>query len=156
MRVFADTNVLLDVLVPGRRYAAESAIIFRLARDGGLEMHMTTQSIIDAAYACIRCPGYDNSRFRNAARELLRYVNVGGIDISALSNAVKSTEINDIEDCAQAFYADGRRCDIIVSGDRAFRIPDMADPVPVMTPAEFTAHLHPTSSAQAEEAQAQA
>lgn len=141
MRVFADTNVLLDVLVFGRPNAEQSSVLFRLAQKGDIELHMSTQSIIDAAYVCSRCPGYDALKFRSAIASLLGYVNVGGIGYYEILNAVKALDVSDVEDCAQAFYSDGRNCDVIVSGDNTFHIPDKAAPVPVMTPSQFISNL---------------
>ena len=141
MRVFIDTNVLIDTLIPGRTSAEASACIFKLIRTTSMEGWMTTQSIIDAAYITAKSPGYDDKRFRQVIGDLLSYVNVGGIGYFDLEYAINATEIDDIEDCAQAFFADYNNCDIIISGDKDFRIPNKMEPTPVMTPKAFLDRL---------------
>jgi len=106
-----------------------------------MEGWMTTQSIIDAAYITAKSPGYDEHRFRQVISNILSYVNVSGIGYFDLSDAINASEIDDIEDCAQAFFAEDNHCDIIITSDKNFRIPDKMNPTPVMTPEAFIARL---------------
>ena len=141
MRLFLDTNVLMDFLVHDRPNSYYSTLIFETVKKSSLEAWMTTQSIIDAAYIVGRDKGYVLENFRNNIRDILRFVNVGGMSFFDLKDAINASEIDDIEDCAQAFFAEDNHCDIIITSDKDFRIPDKMNPTPVMTPEAFIARL---------------
>ncbi len=141
MRLFLDTNVLMDFLVHDRPNSYYSTSIFEIVRSSPVEAWMTTQSIIDASYIVGRYKGYVLENFRKNIRDILGFVNIGGIGYFDLEYAINATEIDDIEDCAQAFFADYNNCDIIISGDKDFRIPNKMEPTPVMTPKAFLDHL---------------
>ena len=81
-RVFLDTNVLLDTLLGNTRpaYVASTSIL-QAAKQGLLEVFITTQSIIDASYVCSRIPGYDDESFNNAIKELLSFANIDHINV---------------------------------------------------------------------------
>lgn len=50
MKLFLDTNVLLDILMDSRPSHLESAMILGLGEKGVAQIVITTQSIVDAAY----------------------------------------------------------------------------------------------------------
>ena len=50
VKVFIDTNVLMDVLLGDRASSEASGKIFNAVREGRLEGLLTTQTLIDAAY----------------------------------------------------------------------------------------------------------
>ena len=141
MNVLLDTNILLDILVPGRPCSRESAIIFQTARQSSLEAFMTTQSILDAAYVVAKSPGYDPALFRETISGLLRYINIHGIDSFNLRNAIRTSEVNDIEDCSQIYFANEYHCSIIITSDRRFPLPAKLKGLTVLTPQEFVSHL---------------
>jgi predicted nucleic acid-binding protein len=140
MKVFLDTNVLLDVLIPGRPQESASRIIFSQIRKGRMEAELSTQSIIDASYVCSRAEGFSLERFRSAMLALLGYVNVNGINYFELRDALLSGR-RDIEDAAQASHASRSNCHVILSADKSFRLPDGDPSIPVMTPAEFVERM---------------
>lgn len=50
MKLFLDTNVLLDILMDSRPSHLESAVILGLGEKGAAQIVITTQSIVDAVY----------------------------------------------------------------------------------------------------------
>lgn len=141
MRVFLDTNILLDVLIPGRPSAKLSQTIFQLIRTTSTEGYLSTQSILDAAYLVSRCPGFDISSFRKSINTILKFVNVDGINYFSISDAIKASEIDDIEDCAQAFFAEENNCDIIITNDSGFRLPSTIAHIQTMSPKDFISQV---------------
>ena len=141
MKAYIDTNILIDILIPGRLNAQASSEIFNLSRDGSLELCLSTQSIIDAAYITSRSPGFDLDRFRAVIGDLMTFVNVHGISHFSLRSALEEDSVRDIEDCAQAFFAGEYFCDIIISSDKNFPLPSRLKTLPVFTPEEFLSRL---------------
>ena len=141
MKAYIDTNVLIDILIPGRQNARESSAIFNFSRTGSLELCLSTQSIIDAAYITSRSPGFDLARFRAVIGDLMTFVNVHGISHFSLRSALEEDSVRDIEDCAQAFFAGEYFCDIIISSDKNFPLPSRLKTLPVFTPKEFLSRL---------------
>ena len=141
MRIFIDTNILLDVLIPGRPSAKRSQTIFQLIRTTSTEGYISTQSILDAAYVVSRCPGFDLSSFRKSVGDILKFVNVSGISYFSLSDAVNAAEVQDIEDCAQAFFAEENNCDIIITNDSNFQNSSKIDSIQIMSPKDFIERL---------------
>ena len=142
MKAFIDTNVLIDILIPGRQNASEASAIFFFSRTGLLELCLSTQSIIDAAYVTSRSPGFDIDRFRAVICDLMTFVNVHGISHFSLRSALEEENIGDMEDCAQAFFAGEHYCDVIISSDKNFPLPRKMKNIPVMTSREFISHLN--------------
>lgn len=136
MKVFLDTNVLLDILIPGRPQGPASGTVFSQIRKGRLEAELSTQSIIDASYVCSRCEGFEPEQFRKSMLGLLGSINISGIDYFELREALLSGR-KDLEDAAQAAHAWRANCDIVISGDKSFHMPGGETDIPVITPTEF-------------------
>ena len=87
MKVFLDTNVLLDVLCRSGRPSAEASCqILQAIRSGRMEGVITTQSIVDAAFILSR--GNVQQPFLQAIETLLRFVNVRPIDAMDIRDAL--------------------------------------------------------------------
>ena len=50
LKVFFDTNVILDVLLGDRPNSSASNFLFEVVKEGLMEGVVTTQSLLDAAY----------------------------------------------------------------------------------------------------------
>ena len=90
IKVFLDTNVLIDVLSAERRPSTDySDRIFQEIRNCRLEGVMTIQSIVDASYVFRR----DNNSldlFRDRILQIRNYVNLEPLDYSDLTDALLS------------------------------------------------------------------
>lgn len=134
-KVFLDTNVLLDVLTPGRRYEEDSRIIFDQIRLHHLEAVLTTQSITDASYVIQHTPGCSPRLFRESIRTLLRIVNLEPVGAFQIQDALND-EAPDFEDLALGSCAYASACEYIITGDEHFLCPKGMQ-VSVMTPSAF-------------------
>lgn len=118
IKVFLDTNVLLDVLSENPRpYTEASANILQAIRNGYLEGEITTQSFMDAYY--ILSGGKSNPELSRSILSLMNYVNVGSIDSFNVRDAIRTPK-GDFEDDAQFSCALEGGCDAIVTADKKF------------------------------------
>ena len=144
IKVFLDTNVLIDVLsLTPRPSSAASDVIFQAIRSGQLEGEISTQSIIDASYLLSRMPGFSKAQFGENVLRLFNYVNIDSISSFDTRSALLHPTA-DYEDDAHYAFAVSTGCDVVITSDEAFHArarwsgyPD----IPFFTPQEFVAKL---------------
>lgn len=133
MKLFLDTNVLLDVLMDSRPSHLESAMILGLGEKGAAQIVITTQSIVDAAYVFTQKEKNSLDIFRKAIRFLLSIATVAAIDENCTKAALHSN-IGDFEDAAQIDCAANAECDFLISSDKKWKA---YTALPVYTPKEL-------------------
>lgn len=119
MKVFLDTNVLLDLLSATERPSSEaSRMIFQAIRSGYLEGVLTTQSIVDANYILSRLgQGFSAEAFSRAVLSLLNFVNISSLDSFDIHAALLHPS-GDFEDDVQFAHAEAEGCDVFVTSDQ--------------------------------------
>jgi predicted nucleic acid-binding protein len=115
IKVFLDTNILLDILQGGRAQTENSRIIFQAIWDGKIEAVLSTQSMIDASYL-VQKAGMQ-SAFFNTATQCCKHINIGEIDSFHILSACKNYS-GDFEDDAQVALAMDSFCDVFVTSDK--------------------------------------
>ena len=144
IRAFVDTNVLIDFFAGDRVSSNSSEILFQAAQNGIVELFLTTQSFLDAAYISSHTYKLKKQHFVSGALSLMSFVNIEYIDFFDLKNALSGDmgELNDIEDAAQYAHADSLGCDVIVTSNKRFiRQRDISGGPAIMTPDEFVARM---------------
>lgn len=131
MRVFVDTNVLVDLLDNSRECFIQSATIFEAAKEGYLDVCISSQSVTDCAYIARKKP---QGIFKNAICRILPFVDVLPIKKEHLSMAVSSA-CPDFEDAAQIACAEDSLCEVIVTSNIAHFSPYTI--LTVLSPKEF-------------------
>ena len=132
MRVFLDTNILLDNLVDrgDERLTQNANLILQLGHDGVIELYMSILSIPTIAYVLKNMTA---SAKKNIIRGLCSCVSV----LPSLSEHVQDMldgPVGDIEDALQVCSSKEGQCDLIVTRNMSdFRDAD----IPVMSPEEF-------------------
>ena len=136
IKVFLDTNVLIDVLSAVRRPSTDySDRIFQEIRNCRLEGVMTIQSIVDASYVFRR----DNNSldlFRDRILQIRNYVNLEPLDYSDLTDALLSG-LSDFEDELQCYHAESVGCDFFITSDRKLKNRPTKTGMQFCTPEEF-------------------
>ena len=133
MRIFLDTNVILDWLL-GREGAEASMGVFSYAQGKRYVREYTSLlSMANIAYICRR--NYQPSEIRNVLRKVLKYLsNVLAMSDMVFYNALECKS-PDFEDSLQIQCAEFECCDVIITRNvshfKAYT------PLPVMTPEEF-------------------
>ena len=137
VKVFLDTNVLLDVLEGDRPSTVYSNLVFEAVRERLLEGVLTTQSIVDASYIASKREDSDFNAFCRHILLLMHYMNIESLDAFDLRDAFLHPT-GDFEDDVQYSRALASDCDIFVSSDRGFkrRSPDDSGML-VYTPEEL-------------------
>ena len=140
IKAFIDTNVLLDLFIESRDPKGLSRTIFAAARAHIIEIVLTSQSILDAAYVALDRAGVKLDVFKNALLGMFNYVNISHIDSFEMRDALLS-DTPDIEDNAQYAHAESEACDVLITSDRAFIQRKTPGAILMMTPEEFVARM---------------
>lgn len=140
IRVYLDTNVLIDWLVENDRPNREASLLIAQAvLDGKIEGFISTQSLVDAAYIAQRS-GCPFQRFEQFFRRMLRHLNLGGFDYGTIMDAINHFS-GDFEDDAQLYYADELFCRMFVTGDLEMIRRHAFHDMELLTPPDFIAKL---------------
>ena len=113
MRVFLDTNVLLDTLVvrDNPQFARNAATILSLGENGTLELRMSALSVPTIAYVL---KNMSPSAKKTIIGDLVDIVEVLPSLPEHVTNMLAG-QISDIEDALQVQSAVEGRCDVIVT-----------------------------------------
>ena len=139
MKVFLDTNIVLDLLLERDGYA-EAAMILQMQEEGKLSVCVSVLTMVNAAYVYRKTVGQRmavvNLKYLSALMEVLP------MDNAMLQQAIYA-EGPDFEDFLQGFCAANAGCDFIITRngkdyapERSLLSEHVAFP-PVMTPMEF-------------------
>lgn len=138
LKVFLDTNVLLDALLDNRPGAVFSLAVLTMVKNNMLEAEVTTQSIVDAEYISHHY-GTPRERFTAFIKEISRYVNMDYIDATNIRWALEHSG-GDFEDDAQYSSAFSWVCDYYLTWDKEMlKRTEFGNVLTVMTPKDFMA-----------------
>ena len=133
MKVFLDTNILLDALETGRERHQEGQAILALAARGLVEAVVSVQSLVDLAY--IYTKGH-RTRLQELRTLLSRLDDILTIrDTTRRSLLLAANHFtDDFEDAVQSAIAVDAGCELIITDDRLF---DEPFGLPVVSPDAF-------------------
>lgn len=132
MRVFLDTNILLDALVErqDRHFNENASIILQLGKNGVFKLFMSVLSIPTIAYVLKNLGG-------NGKKSIIKNICALVTPLPALPDhidAMLESRMDDIEDAMQVQSARTGNCDLIITRDRSdFKNSDF----PFLSPEEF-------------------
>lgn len=135
VKVFIDTNVLLDYLIPSREKHESAVDVFSLVFSSVIEGEISVQSMLDAIYVAQQMQLPMSALRENLAALLLR-INVDALDMSDLKSALLDPD-PDIEDSAQISFAFDRCCDFFLTSDRSLLSHSLPHPMAAMTAEAF-------------------
>ncbi|MGD8360703.1 MAG: PIN domain-containing protein [Gemmatimonadota bacterium] len=135
MKVFLDTNVILDVLANREPFVADSAAVLSLIEARALEGFTAAHSIPTLSYLLKTEVG--SVRAREVLMDLFRVLEVVAVDQDRIFQAL-AMNWEDFEDAMQAACAAKGEVDYLLTRDREGFV---GAHVPVLSPAEFIA-LH--------------
>jgi len=140
VKAFADTNILLDLILENRPNNPLANKLFSAAQAGCLELFITSQSIIDAVYSARKC-GMDFNAFKPILQQLRSFVKILAIDEIDLLWA-ESNHSGDFEDDAQYASAYNGVCDYFITRDKQlFKRNSSICPMTVISPSDFVAAM---------------
>lgn len=134
MKVFLDTNVLIDVLAKRQPFYADSATVWTLAEKGQIEGQVSALSFTNIYYVIRKL---EDAKTARSMLGLLRDVFTPVSCDAQILNLALASDFKDFEDAVQYFSAVQAESDCLISRNPN----DFAKPreCPVLTPAEFLA-----------------
>ncbi|TFH59717.1 MAG: PIN domain-containing protein [Gemmatimonadales bacterium] len=135
MKVYLDTNVILDVLASRKPFVSDSAAVLSLVESGRVEGFVAAHAVTTLFYLLRREVGA--AKARSVLMDLFRVVEIVAVDQDRIYQAM-AMDWEDFEDAVQASCAAKVEAEYLLTRDQGgFR----GSPVPVLSPAEFVA-LH--------------
>lgn len=135
MRLFLDTNIVLDVLARREPWLPDSAAVLSLLEADGFEGVVAAHSITTLHYLCVKELGRERATL--ALLDLLKLVSVAPLDQDMILKAI-ALGWGDFEDAIQMLSAHEIGADYLVTRNRSdFN----ASPIPVVTPSELLSIL---------------
>ncbi len=114
-QIFCDTNVILDLLADRRPYSEYAAILFQLAKENKIKIHLSAISFNNTYYILRKVTSH--KRALSLLSEIEDYVGIQETNRKILRKAIKSN-FNDFEDAIQYFSAiELGQIDIITTRD---------------------------------------
>ena len=133
MRVFIDTNVVVDFLGKREPFFNDAAILFEMGKLGRIDVIVSSLTIVNCAYLLRK--QFSNEVMLYKIDNFCQMLKISPVDKSVILNAI-SLRPSDFEDAVQYVSTWSFNPDIIITRDKngfsAFGIP-------IMTPAEFIA-----------------
>ena len=114
MKLFLDTNVLIDFLLERQPFYPASAMIVSYAVEGKIELCVSSLSIVTANFICVERCKMPKSLYRRKMDFLRNYINVCSVTSNNIYNAYDA-EWKDFEDAVQSDVAKDCQTDYIVT-----------------------------------------
>ena len=146
MKLFLDTNVVLDVLADRKPYADDAAFVLSVVEEGEAEGFIAAHTATTLFYLLQRDLG--QRKAKSALSDLLKLVEVVAVDHDRLLQAM-AMNWNDFEDAVQAACAAKAEVDYLVTRNPSDFAKSHLD---VITPPELVAALStPDTQAEADD-----
>lgn len=131
MRVFLDTNIVLDYLLKREPFSDEARRLFMLGYAGLIHLYMSDITLTNIAYITRKVISKED--FYLTIDKFLKYIKVTSIGQQIVELAIKE-KWDDFEDCVQYLSALKFEADCIITRNTDdFRMAD----IPVYTPTSF-------------------
>ena len=132
MKVFLDTNILLDIIEARQEFLLASSNVFDLGIKGEIEMFATPLTFANCVYTARKNVGYENAI--HGLKALKAYVKTTPMNDEQVTDALCSG-MPDFEDMLQYKAAEASNCDVIITRDKKRHFPQ--DGIPVLSPDTF-------------------
>ena len=132
MRLFLDTNVLIDFMGERPAYYPQAATLFTLCAERKCDLVVSTLSMVTSNFICCERGHIALSVWNRKATMMKEIIEVSSVDANDIFSSCDS-DWDDFEDCVQFHVARRSGCDIIVTRNiRDFSLSD----IPVLSPDE--------------------
>ena len=132
IKVFTDTNIVLDLLSRRKPFYDEAAELFSLADRKIIELNVSSLTIANINYILMRQTG--SKKAKETLRKLRLIVKILPLDDKIIGLALNDDSFSDFEDSLQYFTAIENHKDLIITRNlKDFK----ASKLPVMTARQF-------------------
>ena len=132
MKVFLDTNILLDIIEGREKFLIPALNIFDLGMNGAIDMYATSLTFANCMYVAKKNIG--QTKAVEGLRFLKKNVKIAPMDDRQCTRALNSNT-PDFEDMLQYEAALAEGCDVIVTRDANRHFP--TDTIPILAPIAF-------------------
>lgn len=132
MRIFLDTNVIIDFCAEREDYFHEAAVIFQLGKEGKIELCASATTFINSFY--ILRKDYSHEELYKRLSKIAQACSITPSDSTVIKKAFENV-YPDFEDAVQYFSAKSLAADIIITRNK--KDFSMASNEELMTPEEF-------------------
>lgn len=131
MKLFIDTNIVLDLLQYREPWINDTLVLFQLAKENKVELIMSDLTFVNVVY--IAGKNVDKKALKETFVKLKKFVKVVSIGDVCIEQALNG-DFSDFEDEVQYYAAKREQADYILSRDKkGFGMSD----IPVMSVKEF-------------------
>lgn len=136
MKLFVDTNVMIDLLAHRESFYENAVAIFSLADNGYVEAVVASLSYATTAYILGKV--MPAKSVAETLRLFSSMVEVAAVNEKAVRKAIaEDCRFTDIEDAMQYYTATQASCDCIITRNKKDFV---HSDIPVFTPTEFLTH----------------
>ena len=132
MRVFLDTNILLDIIEERQKFLIASANVFDLGVRKQIQLFASPLTFANCVYSARKNVGYQKAL--QGVNLLKQFVRATTMDDNQVSCALED-DVPDFEDRLQFESAMAAQCEVIVTRDKKRHFPH--DRIPILSPEEF-------------------
>ena len=132
IRVFLDTNILLDIIEGRQKFLLASSNVFDLGIKGEIKLFATPLTFANCVYTARKNVGYENAI--RGLEVMKSHITTATMDDEQVTNALNSG-MPDFEDMLQYQAALSSKCDAIVTRDKKRHFP--SDGIPILSPEDF-------------------
>ena len=132
MKVFLDTNILLDIIEAREPFLMTALNVFDLGMRGHIEMFASSLTFANCLYVARKHLGYE--KVLEGLRFIKKYVRIATMDDEQCQRALNS-DMPDFEDMLQFEAACAAGCYVIITRDANRHFP--LDSIPVLAPEQF-------------------
>ena len=136
MKVFIDSNIVIDALKPNPEFESEAKRIFRLIWTDEITPYLCVNSLTDIFYIMRKVQGASNAK--RTIANLMTAINIVPLTETDCTDAL-ALPLSDFEDAIIAVCAKKNNADYIVSRDEAFI--NAKTEIKVITPGQLLSYL---------------
>lgn len=130
MKVFFDTNIVLDIIAKRDGYRDTLSILEQLDMRE-YHIYISALTVANVAYIMRRLPKAEMLRHLSQLQKQYEILSLSAMEITKSFK----TDFSDYEDCLQILCAESKGCDLIVTRDKNHF--DSYTEIPVITPQEL-------------------
>jgi len=132
VRIFFDTNVVLDIIQDREPHALASKLAFEKAKENNHEIFISSLSIANISY--ILSKKSSKIQPRDTLTTILKYFSCCSLNCDQIKKSLKLLEFEDYEDGLQYLMAVENDCSLIITRDKeGFKAANLQ----VLTPTDY-------------------
>ena len=132
MKIFLDTNILLDLVLDRTGADAARQIVGISKENAWTRLYVSYLSMANIAYVLRKRPAEE---VKDCLTRLYKLVDILPMNDMQLMTAIRSCDCPDFEDALQIMCAEEKGCDVIITSNISHFRP--YTDIPVLSPAEF-------------------